>query len=546
VAPIDVMTVLSHTDERSQVTAVFTIDLKIKSFSMSKVYIVGAGPGDISYLTMRAQQILTQAEVLIYDALVDLGVLDLVPDACELVDVGKRGGQPSMPQSQIDRLLVEYAQTGQKVVRLKSGDPFIFGRVTAEIDALMANNCDFEVVPGLSTALVAPLLAGIPLTDPVLSRGFAVVTAHLPDDLDWDALARMPTIVILMGARQLAAVVTQLLKHDRAIDTPIAIIRWAGTPQQQIWVSDLGRILAETDDVDLSPAVIVVGQVVSLREYLNCGISKFPHQAVGGNDCPQAATIAGKTVLVTRANGQASEFSQMLRSHGARVLEMPTLEIVPPSSWADLDLEIGRLDDFDWLVLTSSNGVDAFFGRLQHVGKDSRALAGLKIAVVGQKTARSIQQYGITADFIPPDFIADALVSNFPISPANRRILFPRVETGGRETLVQEFTNLGAIVVEVAAYQSQCPQSIDPQVLSALQSQQVDIITFASAKTVKHFCQLIGTSLPSGWQEGVCIASIGPQTSASCRSLLGKVDIEATEYTLPGLVAALESNLQPD
>jgi uroporphyrinogen III methyltransferase / synthase len=508
---------------------------------MSKVYIVGAGPGDIAYLTIRAQQILTQAEVLIYDALVDRGVLDLVPEACELVDVGKRGGQPSMPQSQIDRLLVEYAQTGRTVVRLKSGDPFIFGRVTAEIDALMAHNCDFEVIPGLSTALVAPLLAGIPLTDPVLSRGFAVVTAHLPDDLDWDALARMPTVVILMGARQLAAVVTQLLKHDRSIDTPIAIIRWAGTPQQQIWVSDLGRVLVETDGVDLSPAVIVVGQVVSLREYLNCKMSPLSGK-LGREGYSKSMTIAGKTILVTRASGQASEFSQMLRSRGARVIEMPTLEIVPPSSWQDLDREIERLSDFDWSILTSSNGVDAFFGRLRQAGKDSRALASLKIAVVGQKTAQSLQQYGITPDFIPPNFIADALVSNFPIDPANRRILFPRVETGGRETLVQEFTNLGATVVEVAAYQSQCPQSIDPQVLLALQNQQIDIITFASAKTVTHFCQLIGSSLPAGWQERVWIASIGPQTSARCRSLLGKVDIEATEYTLPGLVAALESS----
>jgi uroporphyrinogen III methyltransferase / synthase len=508
---------------------------------MSKVYIVGAGPGDIAYLTIRAQQILTQAEVLIYDALVDRGLLDLVPDTCVLVDVGKRGGQPSMPQAQIDRLLVEYAQTDRSVVRLKSGDPFIFGRVAAEIDALTAANCDYEVVPGLSTALVAPLLAGIPLTDPVLSRGFAVVTAHLPDDLDWDALARMPTVVILMGARQLGEVVTQLLKHDRAIDTPIAIIRWAGTPQQQVWVSDLGQIISETDGIELSPAVIIVGEVVRLREYFQCAVSTSPiDRELGLDHRPDALLLAGKNVLVTRATGQASEFSQMLRSRGARVLELPTLEIVPPTSWQDLDREIGRLSDFNWLILTSTNGVDAFFERLHYAGKDSRALTGISIAVVGQKTAQSLQQYGIIPDFIPPDFVADSLVSNFPISPAHQRILLPRVETGGRETLVQEFTNLGAIVVEVPAYQSQCPQSIDPSVLLALQSQQVDIITFASSKTVKHFCQLIGDSLPSDWQSRVCIASIGPQTSATCRSLLGKVDIEAIEYTLPGLVAALE------
>jgi uroporphyrinogen III methyltransferase / synthase len=508
---------------------------------MSKVYIVGAGPGDISYLTIRAQQLLTQAEVLIYDALVDRDLLDLVPETCELVDVGKRGGRPSMLQAEIDLLLVEYAQTGRMVVRLKSGDPFIFGRVTAEIDALMAANCEYEVVPGLSTALVAPLLACIPLTDPVLSRGFAVVTAHLPDDLDWDALARIPTVVILMGARQLAEIVAQLLKHDRSANTPIAVIRWAGTPQQQVWVSDLGQIISVTAEVDLSPAVIIVGQVVRLREYLKCGSSTLPIvRDLNLDRQSNSAPIAGKTILVTRAAKQASEFSQMLKTRGARVLEMPTLEIVPPSSWQDLDRQIDRLKDFHWLILTSTNAVDAFFARLQQAGKDSRALAGIKIAVVGQKTAQSLQQHGITPDFIPPDFVADALVSNFPVVPSGQRMLFPRVETGGRAVLVREFTTLGAEVVEVSAYESQCPIEIDADVLTALRQERVDIITFASSKTVKHFCQLIGTSLPSGWQDRVGIASIGPQTSETCRSLLGKVDIEATEYTLPGLVAALE------
>ena len=510
---------------------------------MSKVYIVGAGPGDIGYLTVRAKDVLALAEVLIYDALVDRGLLGLVPRDCVLVDVGKRGGQPSMLQAEIDLLLVEYAQTGKVVVRLKSGDPFIFGRVTAELDALMAAGCEFEVVPGLSTALVAPLLAGIPLTDPVLSRGFAVVTAHLPDDLDWDALARMPTVVILMGARQLGEVVAQLLKHDRVASTPIAIIRWAGTPQQQVWVSNLGQVIADTAGIELSPAVIIVGQVVGLRTYLTSGMSNFTilrKRGCANEHSSNATFLAGKTVLVTRASGQASEFSELLRSRGAKVLELPTLEIVPPSSWDDLDREVQQLSDFDWLILTSTNGVDAFFARLHQAGKDSRALAGVKIAVVGQKTAQSLQQHGITADFIPPNFIADALVSNFPGAPAGQRVLFPRVETGGREVLVKELTELGAVIVEVAAYQSRCPDSIDPSILSALQQQQVDIVTFASSKTVKHFYQLIDTSLTSGWQDRVCIASIGPQTSATCRELFGKVDIEASEYTLPGLVAALE------
>jgi uroporphyrinogen III methyltransferase / synthase len=502
---------------------------------MSKVYIVGAGPGDIAYLTVRARDVLALAQVLIYDALIDRSLLSLVPTDCVLVDVGKRGGKPSMLQAEIDLLLVEYAQTGQTVVRLKSGDPFIFGRVTAEIDALMAADCEYEVVPGLSTALVAPLLAGIPLTDPVLSRGFAVVTAHLPDELDWDALARMPTIVILMGARQLGEIVAQLLKHHRPVTTPIAIIRWAGTPQQQVWVSDLGSVISAMAGVEVSPAVIIVGQVVRLREYLMGSRSD-----AGLTDVTQSNFLNQKTVLVTRASAQASGFAELLRSHGARVLELPTLEIVPPSSWVDLDRGIEKLSDFDWLILTSTNAVDAFFARLHQAGKDSRALASVKIAVVGQKTAQSLQAYGIMPDFIPPNFIADALVSNFPLSPAGQRILFPRVETGGREVLVKALTAQGAIVVEVAAYQSQCPESIDLSILAALQQQSIDIITFASSKTVKHFQQLIGDSLPLGWQDHVWIASIGPQTSVTCRELFGKVDIEATEYTLPGLIAALE------
>jgi uroporphyrinogen III methyltransferase/synthase len=508
---------------------------------MGKVYIVGAGPGDLAYLTIRAQQILTQAEVLIYDALVDRSLLNLVPANCLVVDVGKRGGKPSMPQSEIDLLLVEYAQTANTIVRLKSGDPFIFGRVTAELDALIAANCEYEVVPGLSTALVAPLLAGIPLTDPVLSRGFAVITAHFPDDLDWDAVARMQTIVILMGTRTLSEIVAQLLKHDRSPTTPIAIIRWAGTPQQQVWVSDLEGVISTTANVELSPSVIIVGQVVRLRAYLSRGVQTSPITPnLAAANRPNSPALVGKNVLVTRATGQAGGFTQMLRSRGAQVIEMPTLEIVPPTSWQELDLAIDRVQDFDWLILTSSNAVNYFFDRLHHAGKDSRALAGIDIAVVGQKTATALRQHGITADFIPPDFIADALVSNFPTSPAGQSILFPRVETGGREVLVQQFTNLGANVVEVPAYQSRCPIEVDPIALAALRDRQVDIITFASSKTVKHFCQLIGNKLPPGWQEQVIIASIGPQTSASCRSLLGKVDIEATEYTLPGLVTALE------
>jgi uroporphyrin-III C-methyltransferase len=233
----------------------------------NKVYLVGAGPGDVAYLTVKAYRLLATAQVLVYDALVDTQLLECVSQDCLKLDVGKRGGKPSTPQAEINNLLIKYYQEGKQVVRLKSGDPFIFGRCISEIEALKSAGCEFEVIPGISSALAAPLLAGIPLTDPVLSRCFAVLTAHEPDALDWEALSRLETLVILMGGQNLAEIVHQLLRYGRSHSTPIAIIRWAGTPSQAIWVGELGNIVAQTAGLSLSPAVIVIGEVVGLRKY---------------------------------------------------------------------------------------------------------------------------------------------------------------------------------------------------------------------------------------------------------------------------------------
>ncbi|MDX2216878.1 MAG: uroporphyrinogen-III C-methyltransferase [Oculatellaceae cyanobacterium bins.114] len=236
--------------------------------SSGKVYVVGSGPGDPAYLTVRGQQLLNQSEVVVYDALVDAELLHQVPATCELVDVGKRGGQPSMKQAEIDRLLVEYCSQGKQVVRLKSGDPFIFGRTTSELQALIAANCDFEVVPGVSSALAAPLLAGIPLTDPVMSRCFAVLTAHDPDALDWEALAGIETLVILMGGQHLLTITHRLQEHGRSPHTPVAVIQWAGHPTQTIWTGTLTTIVQTIAGESISPCVITVGEVVALRPYL--------------------------------------------------------------------------------------------------------------------------------------------------------------------------------------------------------------------------------------------------------------------------------------
>ncbi len=243
-----------------------------------KVYLVGSGPGSIDYLTVRGLRLLEQAEVVIYDALVDQELLQCVPPDCAAIDVGKRGGQASTSQPEINQLLVKHCQQGKQVVRLKSGDPFIFGRSAAEIEALSQGGCAFEVVPGISSALAAPLLSGIPLTDPVLSRCFSVISAHEPEALNWQALAQLETLVILMGTRHLAEIVAQLERQGRSLQTPIAIVQWAAHPQQKIWTGTLASIVQQTARQSLSPAVIIIGEVVGLRPYLQFPLP--PHNRV--------------------------------------------------------------------------------------------------------------------------------------------------------------------------------------------------------------------------------------------------------------------------
>jgi uroporphyrin-III C-methyltransferase len=239
----------------------------VTEYSNGKVYLVGSGCGTIDQLTLRAYRLLSQAEVVVYDALVDGELLTIAPQSARCFDVGKRGGLPSMKQPEIDALLVEQAQTGAQVVRIKSGDPFIFGRTTSEIQALRAAGCDYEVVPGVSSALAAPLFAGIPLTDLVLSRAFAVASGHAPDELDWEALVAIDTLVILMGGRSLFDILGQLERHGKRIATPIAIIRLAGRPEQQVWTGTLDTIWDQVQNESLSPCVIVIGEVVGLRAF---------------------------------------------------------------------------------------------------------------------------------------------------------------------------------------------------------------------------------------------------------------------------------------
>ena len=521
-----------------------------------KVFIVGAGIGGVDFLTVCARDLISRAEVLISDALVDRSLLELAPPNTNCIIAGKRGGQESFKQDEINQMLVEYCLQGKRVVRLKSGDPWIFGRSLPEILALQAANCEWEVVAGISSAIAAPMLAGIPLTEVESSSCFAVMTGHDLSQLPWEAIAQIPTLVILMGTNNLAGLLEKL-SVGKATDTAIAIVRWCGRLDQQVWTGTLADIQSKLPEGSLSPSVIIVGEVVKFREQLSGKLTStslsqrsLSEIEINVDFAEEKLALQGKTILVTRSAGQASQFTNLLTSQGAKVIEMPTLAIAPPTSWKMLDQAIADLANYDWLILTSANAVESFFGRLQHSNKDSRALHSLKVAVVGRKTAEVLTNYGIVPDLVPTDFVADALVEAFLTINnhvlAGKKMLFPRVESGGREVLVEQLQQHGAIVEAVPAYESGCPEVIDPSALEAIQNQRLDAIAFASSKTVKHFCQLLDRVSPTAtWQSWIAmvkIASIGPQTSKTCYELIGRVDCEALEYTLDGLVEAINKS----
>ncbi len=524
----------------------------------SVVYLLGCGCGTVDYLTVRGYELLKRADVVVFDALIDQDLLDLLPLDCDRIDVGKRGGKPSLKQSEIDQILVNACVGKACTIRLKTGDPFIFGRTTSEIQALRDAGIHYEVIPGISSAIAAPLFASIPLTDAVLSRSFTVLSAHEPETIDWSIFAPLDTLVILMGARSLPQIVSALVHQDRSTETAIGIIRWAGQPEQQVWVGTLGNIVQITKGESLSPCIIVIGEVVRLREFLlpldtvKASLERSSNPGLDSELRDNSAALIIKpltshTILVTRSVEQSTTFSNLLIEQGAKIVEMPTLEILPPSDWGELDRSISEIQAYDWLILTSANAVDYFFDRFISQGQDLRTLATCKFAVVGKKTAKFLNARGFTPDFTPPEFVADSLIDHFPTPIAGLKLLFPRVESGGRELLVKSFSNAGATVCEVAAYQSSCPTTANSIAIEALKLGQITIVTFASSKTAQHFYQLVQSSIGPDWSQilkNVCIASIGPQTSKTCQELFGRVDVEAAEYTLEGLVDGIVRSVQ--
>lgn len=495
------------------------------------VSLVGAGPGDPGLLTLLGWERLRQADLVVYDRLINPVLLQEVRPDAERVFVGKEAGAHALPQAEIARSLIDGARAGKAVVRLKGGDPFVFGRGGEEAEALAVAGVPFEVVPGVGSAVAAPAYAGIPVTHRDLASSFVIVTGHedaskTGSTIDWEAIARGPdTIACLMARRTLAAVCERLIEHGRPADTPAALVERGTTPQQRVVEAPLARLPAAADAAGLAaPAVLIVGQVVSLRTKLRW----FDQRP-----------LFGKRVLLTRTRTQASEMARCLVREGAEPIEFPTIEIEARPSAATAaavaDLAAGR---YDWTILTSANGVDQLFGALDQAGYDSRAFGGVQVAAIGQATAEALARRGIRADVVPARYVAEELLSALAVHPLEgARVLLARAD-GARTVLPQGLRRRGAAVDDVVFYVSRRPATADSAVIARLEAGEIDIATFTASSTVHGCIDLLNgrTEL----LERLFVACIGPVTAATARGLGLRVDVVSEDHTIPGLVNALK------
>lgn len=498
------------------------------------VYLVGAGPGAPSLITLRGVECLRQAEVVVYDYLANEQLLCHAPESAERIYAGKIGGRHNQGQDEINDLLIAKGKAGKTVVRLKGGDPFVFGRGGEECEALRDAGIPFEVVPGVTAAVGASSYAGIPLTHRDITASVAFVTGQEGKDkdesnIDWDRLSLGGgTVVFYMGITTLRRNMQRMIEHGRSPATPVALVRWATTACQQVLVGTLADIADRAEECGFKPpAITIVGEVVALREKLQW-FDRRP--------------LCGKKVIVTRAAEQAGELSAKLAARGATVLECPTIRLIEPESWQLLDLAIRELPGYDWLVLTSGNAVRYFFQRLDALGLDARAVAGCRVCAVGPKTADEIRAFGIKPDLVPSDYKAEGVVTEFSrLDMHNSRVLFPRADKA-RDVIPRELKRMGAHVDSPVAYRNTFPERLPPETLFALEKRSVDCITFTSSSTVQNLAAMLGEELMLDMLKGVVVASIGPITSKSCRDLGLKVDIEPKSYTLDALLESLETH----
>jgi uroporphyrinogen III methyltransferase/synthase len=497
-----------------------------------KVYLVGAGPGDPGLITVKGLECIKNADVLIYDYLASPILLKHAQKHAEIFYVGKKGGDHTLSQDEINTLIAEKAQKGLTVTRLKGGDPFIFGRGGEEAEILVKNDIPFEIVPGVTSAIAAPAYAGIPLTHRKFTSTVAFVTGHedpLKEEssIDWAALAKgIGTLVFLMGVKNLPFITHRLIHHGMDPDTPVALIRWGTTPRQTTVTGTLHTISERAKDAGFKPpAIIVVGHVVKLREMLRW----FENRP-----------LMGLRIVVTRAREQASELVERLSDLGAECLECPTINVVPPDDFNPLDTAIQNLSTYEWLVFTSVNGVNFFFNRLYEKNKDVRSLRNVNTAVIGPATAKRLFDFGLHSDIIPESYRAESIIKAFADKDINgKKILLPRAKEA-RPILPVELTRMGAIVDEVTAYCTRSVQDKADLLLKRLKEKTIDLITFTSSSTVKNFHALLPPEDLQSLMQEVRVASIGPITADTARNLGFDIHIIAESYTIPGLCEAIK------
>lgn len=497
-----------------------------------KVYIVGAGPGDIGLLTVKGLRCLQKADVVVYDFHLNAQILNYVSHDAEFIYAGKRGGQHDMTQDMINQTLVDKAKEGKMICRLKGGDPFVFGRGGEEAEVLVDEGIEFEVVPGISSSVAAPAYAGIPLTHRSYSSSLAVVPGYedvtkKESSIDWSRLATgVGTIVFLMTVKNIGKVCKKLIENGRSPDTPVGVVRWGTRADQTTLVGNLSTIHDMVKENEIRPpAVMVVGEVVKLREKLKW-IEKKP--------------LFGQRVLVTREHTLGFE---PLEDLGAEIIEFHTIQIVPPDDWTELDHAIEKIDKYNWLILTSVNGVKFFFRRLMERERDIRDLKGVKICAVGSKTAAAIKTYGIKVDLVPDKFSAEGLIEAF--TGRNERqglkglkILLPRAEAA-REVFPDKVRELGGEIDVFTAYKTVKPEVHGKRMKRFLKEGRISIATFTSAATFNNYMDIMGEDALD-LLNGVTIAVIGPVTAKAVELAGLKVGIMPAEATVDAMVEAIK------
>ncbi len=492
------------------------------------VLIVGAGPGDPGLITLRGVRALMRADVIVYDQLASAELLQFARKDARLIYVGKKGGDHTIPQREINDLLVLEAKKGLIVARLKGGDPFIFGRGGEEAEVLVREGIPIEVIPGVTSATSVPAFAGIPLTHREHTSTVAFVTGHEDptkekSEIDWEKLSGIGTIVFLMGVKNLPGITKNLIAGGKNPTTPAALIRQGTTPDQETLTGTLGDIAKKAARKNFTPpAILVVGDVVSLREKLNWFENK---------------PLFGKGIVITRPEDQAGEFAALLLEEGARVIRFPTIEIAPPESWDALDRALSGIESYHWIIFTSANGVRFFFSRLQERGRDVRDLKGMGICTIGPATARAVEERGLRVDIVPDEYISEGIVSAFTGKTLRgKKILLPRAEVA-RDVVPEGLEKLGAAVDVVTVYRTIRSGYKRSDLQPLMDAGKVDVITFTSPSTVINFKFIMGKdiSLP----EKVKIACLGPVTAAAAKKHGFSVDILQERYTIPGMVKAL-------